>query len=136
MLDAVENFTDPVYIKDNVFNTTYNLSVSNFSPNLAPGEYLDRFSIVFNNVTLSNADAFVENDLRVYYVNNNIIINNINNIQLSHVEIFNELGQKIIELKTNELKKQKITIPFTHPKGLYIIKVASELGKKGFKIIN
>jgi hypothetical protein len=136
MLDAVENFTEPVYIKDNVLHTAYNLSESSFSPNLSPGEYLDRFSIVFNSQALNNTDAFIENDLRVYYVNNNIIINNINNIKLSHVEIFNELGQQIMELNTSDLNQQKIKIPFTHQKGLYIVKVQSQEGKKGFKIIN
>jgi hypothetical protein len=136
MLDDVENFTEPVYIKDNLLNTTYNLSESSFSPNLSPGEYLDRFSIVFNSITLNNANIFNDNDLRVYYTNNNIIINNIKNIPLSKVKIFNELGQQVVELNNNELHQQKVTIPFAHQKGLYIVQIESELRKKGFKIIN
>lgn len=136
MLDAVENFDDVIYIKDKLLNRTYNLSSSNFNINLPPGDYLDRFSIVFNETTLDNKDIFIENNFMVYFNNNNIFINNRYNLPLNQVKVFTELGQKIIELDTKALNQQNITIPFSHQKGLYIITLESEKGKKSFKIIN
>ncbi|WP_338358608.1 T9SS type A sorting domain-containing protein [Yeosuana marina] len=140
MLDAVENFEDVIYIKDNLLNTSYNLIESHFSPNLSPGEYLDRFSIVFNDITskstLGNTDVFADNKVRVYYLNYKIIIDNINNLELSDVAIFNALGQKIIELNKPHLSKQHIIIPFMYQQGLYVVKAESGQNKKTFKIMN
>ncbi|MFI0429381.1 hypothetical protein [Mariniflexile sp. HMF6888] len=89
MLDAVENFTDPVYIKDSLLNTYYNLSESNFSPNLPPGEYLDRFSIVFQATeTLNNTKEFLtNNNISAYFKNDAILIKNKNLIGINQVTV-------------------------------------------------
>ncbi|WP_339916328.1 T9SS type A sorting domain-containing protein [Yeosuana marina] len=140
MIDAVENFEDVIYIKDNVLNISYNLTESNFSPNLPPGEYLDRFSIVFSDITskstLDTEDVFADNNLRVHYLNNKIVINNNSNLELSDVSIFNTVGQKITEVNKNDLKQQEITIPFMYQQGMYVVKIESGQRNKTFKIIN
>jgi hypothetical protein len=46
------------------------------------------------------------------------------------------LGQQIKQVNGNMINKNVITIPFQHPKGVYIVVVDSELGKETFKIIN
>ncbi|PKQ45231.1 T9SS type A sorting domain-containing protein [Confluentibacter flavum] len=137
MLDAVENFTDPVYIKDSLLNTYYNLSESNFSPNLPPGEYLDRFSIVFQATeTLNNTkEVLTNNNISAYFKNDAIIIKNKNLIGINQVTVFNVLGQKIESL--NRLSHDdNIIIPFVHQKGMYIVLIESGQNKKSFKIIN
>ncbi|WP_339918206.1 T9SS type A sorting domain-containing protein [Yeosuana marina] len=140
ILDGIENFEDDIYIKDNLLNKSYNLSESNFSLNLPPGDYLNRFSIVFGNPTskstLDNADTIAKKNLRVYYSNNKIVINNKNNLELSDVSIFNTVGQKIIDLNKTDLRQQKTKIPFMYQQGLYVVKVESGQNKKTFKIIN
>ncbi len=136
MLDAVENFKDIIYIKDKVLNTIHNLFKSSFKPNLAPGTYLDRFSIVFGTSALNNAEVVLGKDLKVFYNENKVMIYNKNGVQLSDVKIFNTVGQKIIELHNSELNQQKITIPFFRQKGLYVILIESGRSKKTFKIIN
>jgi hypothetical protein len=136
MLDNVENFTDPVYIKDTVLNVTYNLSDTNFNPNLPPGAYLDRFKIVFQPTeSLNMEEAFTQNDINVYYKTNNLIITNKNQIKLNNILVFNMLGQKIIEVKNSVLSETKITLPFTYAAGMYLVHIDSAQGKKTYKII-
>ena len=72
MLDEVENFNSPVYIKDVVLNMTYNLSENNYSPAIPLGSYFDRFKLVFQPQTLYT-NVFLESDINVYYNSNNFI---------------------------------------------------------------
>lgn len=136
MLDEVENFPDPVYIKDNILNETYNLSEANFSPNLPPGEYLDRFKLVFKPAGTLDFDTSIPNSLTVNYINDNLIINNKNQIKLNSIVIFNMVGQKIIEVEKNALVKPQIMLPFSYAKGMYLVHIDSNQGKKTYKIIN
>jgi len=135
MLDNVENFTDPVYIKDTVLNITHNLSDSSFNPNLPPGEYLDRFQIVFQPTTL-NVDTSTKKELTVYYnEHNSIIINNKNQLKLHTVLIFNMLGQNIVQLNNNALRETEIAIPFAYSEGLYLVKIETDQGEETYKIL-
>jgi hypothetical protein len=135
MLDNLKNFTDPVYIKDTLLNTTHNLMDSNFNPNLIPGEYLDRFKIVFQPTEALSLNAFTQNDISVYFKANNLIINNKNQIKLNSILVFNMLGQKIVELKNSVLSNTLITLPFTYSQGMYLVLIDSNLGKKTYKIV-
>lgn len=137
MLDAVENFNDLIFIKDNVLNTKHNISESSFNISLPVGEYLDRFEIVFEQVEALSADRNNEEELNVYYNDgNSIIINNKFHIELSRVFIFNVLGQEILRKNQNLLKEEEIRIPFEFDKGIYFIVIETEKGKHTCKIIN
>jgi len=133
MLDAVENFDSPVYIKDVVLNMTYNLTEGNFIPAVPLGSYLDRFKLVFQPQTL-NTDVFLENDTKVYYSSNNIIIKNPNSLHIDKVSILNELGQ-VIQTKIFGTNDNKILIPFNQTEGLYLINLESEGSISSFKIL-
>ena len=136
MLDAVENFSNAVYIKDNILNTTYNLSESNFEPNLPAGEYLDRFKLVFKAQNTLDVDEFGVNAIKVYYNDNNsIIINNLNSLKINKVAIFNILGQKIYQVKNDSLEQREITIPFRKKDGIYLVNIESDQGKETYKIL-
>lgn len=136
MLDAVEGFIDTVFIKDTVLNTTYNLTETNFNPDLPPGEYLDRFKVVFQEETL-NVNTFNRKAITVYYNgNNSIIINNKNKISLNDISIYNLLGQQITQMNQSLLKQTKITIPFAYNEALYLVIIESDQGKETYKIIN
>jgi hypothetical protein len=136
MLDGVENFTDAVYIKDTVLNTTHNLIDASFNINLPSGNYLDRFKIVFKRTESLNLYAFTQKDISVYYTANSIIINNKTQVKLYNILIFNALGQKLIEVKNNMLSKTQIALPFTYRPGIYLVHINSDQGKKTYKIIN
>ena len=137
MLDTVENFNDIVYIKDNVLGTTYNLSESNFNPNLPIGEYLDRFQVIFQPQEALNVEDFISKKPLVYYNGeNSIIINNQHNLDIDNIFIYTVLGQKVVQVKDSLLKENEITIPFEYKKGLYLVVIKSTNGKETFKIIN
>ena len=133
MLDAVENFDSPVYIKDVVLNMTYNLTEGNFIPAVPLGSYFDRFKLVFQPQTL-NTDVFLENDTNVYYSSNNIIIKNPNSLHIDKVSILNELGQ-VIQTKIFGTNDNNILIPFNQTEGLYLINLESEGNISSFKIL-
>jgi len=124
ILDEVENFEDTVYLKDNVLNVTHNLSESNFDVNLAIGNHLDRYSIVFiPQETLSINDEVVSNIDVFYNGNEQIIVNNSNKVDIKSIKIFNVLGQEILQLHTNLNDQDRIQIPFNNSKGIYLVQV-------------
>lgn len=135
MVDEVENFTDDVYLYDNVLEQTYNISQSEQELNLEPGEYLDRFKIVFQDQnSLGVNDASLQ-DLKVFYDNNNhIIVNNRLGLEINTLTVYNTLGQELLRKKN--LRGVNNSIPFQHPKALYVIVVETDKGKKSYKIIN
>jgi hypothetical protein len=146
MLDAVENFTGKVYIKDVLADVTYDLTAGNFCPNLPPGTYLERFKLVFKDKyavvvvvvedVTPNQDFSVENTTVKYHENGSLIVRIKNDLQVNSISIYNILGQQIKLVNGDELDKNVIAIPFQYPKGVYIVVVDSELGNETFKIIN
>ncbi len=137
MLDAVENFNETVYLKDVVLDTIYNLSAANFIPNLPAGEYLDRFKLVFKPKEVIVIEEEIYTNMNIFYnKNNSIIINKPNELKLNNVFIFNMLGQQLVKVTANLLSQTQITIPFQFKKGMYLVLVESEGGKKTYKIVN
>ncbi|MFK5878099.1 MAG: T9SS type A sorting domain-containing protein [Flavobacteriaceae bacterium] len=137
MLDAVDNFTGSIYIKDLVLNTTHNLTESSFNLNLTPGEYLDRFKVVFQESGVLAVNEFERDELNVYYNKaNSVIVKNPREINLTNISIYNMLGQQIAQVHKNRLNEAIITIPFSHEKGVYFVVVKSNEKEKAYKIIN
>ena len=137
MLDEIDNFTDVVYIKDFVLNTIHNLTESSFDISLPPGEYLDRFKLVFQESGVLATNEFERGELNVYYNKaNSIIVNNKSVLNLANISIYNILGQQIVQVHENKLNEAIITIPFSHEKGIYFVVVKSNEKEKAYKIIN
>lgn len=144
MLDAVENFTGKVYIKDVLANITYDLSEGNFKPMLPPGTYLDRFKLVFKDKTAKVVDEDLVSAINVspekttvyYNENESLIVRTKSDLKVNNITIYNILGQQIKQVVGNELGKNVFAIPFHYPIGVYLVIVESELGKETFKIIN
>lgn len=136
-LKAVENFSNTIYIKDNLLSKTYNLSEGSFYPNLPPGNYLDRFSLVFGAVDALAVLEVVKKNIQVFYNGNKaIIIKNNNSNKINSVNVFNTLGQNILQLKENFIEETEISIPFNFPKGIYFVRVHTDIGTKDIKILN
>ena len=135
MLDEVENFTDDVYLYDNVLEQTYNLSQGELELNLEPGEYLDRFKIMFQDQNALGINDVSLEDLKVFYDNDShIIINNTWGLEINTMAVYNILGQELLRKKN--LRGVNNSIQFQHPKGVYVIVVETDKGKKSYKIIN
>ena len=135
MLDGVENFYSPVYIKDTYLQIIYNLSENTFNPTLSPGEYLDRFKVVFSVETLGEDPVFKDSIEVFYNGNNNLVINNPNNFTLNKIQVVNTLGQVIKKVDLNGSSNPLITIPFNVADGLYFINVNSNAKLGSFKIL-
>lgn len=136
MLDAVENFTETVYLKDNLLNTTHDLSVANFEINLPAGDYLDRFSIVFQPAeTLTTSNPELEQTLVYYNGENHIVVSKPSSLEVDSVDVYNMLGQHILSVSENLKNQNKILIPFTNSQGVYLVVLNSKSSKKSTKIL-
>ena len=133
MLDELENFTHPVYIKDNVLNMTYNLTEGNYNPAVPLGSYFDRFSLVFQPLTLSTDDS-IKNFIHVHYSDNTLLLRNPNSLRIEKVIIYNEIGQ-VLQTRLYETIDENIIIPFGHKPGLYLVNLKSGQKVTTFKIL-
>ena len=137
MIDEVENFQHTVYLKDNILNTTHNLTDANFNVNLPIGDHLDRYSLVFvPQNSLSTTDQTLTNLSVFYDGNKNVVVNNNDRMQLKNITIYNVLGQEILTLSDNINSSNKVQIPFNQSQGLYVVKVVTTTGELTQKIIN
>ncbi|HCY81854.1 MAG TPA: ABC transporter permease, partial [Xanthomarina gelatinilytica] len=136
MLDAVENFTETVYLKDNLMNTTHDLTASNFEINLPAGDYLDRFSIVFQPAeTLTTSNPELEQTLVYYNGENHIVVSKPSSLEVDSIDVYNMLGQHILSVSENLKNQNKILIPFTNSQGVYLVVINSKSSKKSTKIL-
>ncbi|MFD1293275.1 T9SS type A sorting domain-containing protein [Lutibacter holmesii] len=141
MLDGVENFTETVYVFDKVLNKTYVLNEEGLRLNLPVGSYLDRFQLVFESVVLEknqNTEELASDQSLKVYCNKyqNIVINNQTDLEVKEVQVFNTIGQQLIQVKTEMFQTGNNYIPFNYPKGVYLINIHSNKGLKSYKVIN
>ena len=78
--DGLFSSSQDIYLKDNQTSIVHNLKESSYSFNSIIGEFINRFSIVFKDSSLSNENSNQISSLIVYIDNKNLI--NINNNSL------------------------------------------------------
>lgn len=140
-VDVLENMDDTLslFIKDNNTGGTYSINNNSFDVFLEPGNYNDRFKLVFqesNKASLSNVE--VESDvysLMVYFDTNasELKVINRNSIYVSSINLYNILGQNIKEIKLESSKDKSISLAIKT--GAYIVKLNTENGLLNKKII-
>ncbi len=139
-IDALENVPAnlDIYLHDTLNGTYNDLRQADFIVNLDAGEYLNRFELVFDiPQSLSTDDEVLETEINVYYSNNlqSIVVNNPKLNTITAVNLYNILGQHIvnfskletqdyIELNTGELST-----------GNYIIKLKTNEGEISKKVL-
>jgi hypothetical protein len=138
-LDEITNINQEVYIEDKLTGNYYTLTEdTEIELNLEEGTYKDRFFLTFYQRVLNLEDAptlfkevgvFMDNDA------NELVINNKNNLEISKVELFNILGQKIKEWKNIENKTENRLQLNKLSASIYIVKIQSPKGKISKKII-
>lgn len=135
-IDALENFSQPVYLRDNDTNTEIDLTESDYEFSLPIGVYNNRFVIAFEALNTLQVDDNSLKTLHVFYDGlESIVIKNDKNIHIDRIEIYNTLGQLVLEKQNNLNNNNTITIPFAHPNGIYIVDVKSENSQKSTKIL-
>ena len=93
----------PIYIKDNLLNTTHNLKNSDYTFTSESGEFNERFEIVFIESTLSiNENLLNANDLTITELQNGHVEFKVGSAYtIKHVAIIDVTGRLIYSLQGN-----------------------------------
>jgi len=96
--------SNTVYLKDYLLNLTHNLSTSDYIFSSAPGEFNNRFEIVFQDAALSIGDnEITPNELTIFELPNGQVKFTVGNLlQIKAVEIIDMIGRSIYQLKGSE----------------------------------
>ena len=92
-----------IYLKDHLLNKTHDLSASDYTFTSDPGEFNDRFEIVFNAAALSTNNVSVEeNQFSIVNLDNNRVQFNTNNsLNIKTISVFDLIGRQLYYLKGN-----------------------------------
>ncbi|MCF7559725.1 T9SS type A sorting domain-containing protein [Sabulilitoribacter multivorans] len=92
---------NPVYLKDNLLNTTHDLSASDYSFTSEVGEFNDRFEIGYSAAALSTDEFTVNsNSLRIIELDNNRVqFSTSDNLSIQNVFIYDLLGRQLYDFK-------------------------------------
>jgi hypothetical protein len=119
-----------IYVIDYLTNSIHNLSTSNYSFTSAPGDYTNRFEIVFTPTTLSvNEQQVTANDLSITEHADGTLEFKIGhkNLSITTVEILDVLGRQIYKVKGSHSTE---VYNFTNlSKAAYIAKVTLSNGQ-------
>ncbi len=133
-----------VYVKDNYLNTTTQITPDlpyqfNIDTNIPESIAEDRFSLTFDNTTLSTEENTFGNNFRIHpnpTNNGRFSISTPNLIGEVELEITNLLGQKVYNERHN-IENQKVQVEVNDlSSGLYIVKVKQEDQSKSVKLIH
>lgn len=111
---------NPVYLVDNFTNTTHDLKQSDYSFTAIPGEFNDRFTIVFNLNTLhTNTVSQNSQSLTVIYSHQDAISFKTNSAQtIKHIAIYDMTGKRIKHVKGSN--NQEVIQTHNLSKGSYV----------------
>ncbi|MEO9570721.1 MAG: MBG domain-containing protein [Polaribacter sp.] len=128
-----------VYLYDNLLHRFYPLHTEKANLNLQKGEYIERFYIVFTKEqVLSTNEEFLSNNINIFYDDKlrEININLNDNLNVSNVELFSILGQKINTWNYKENYDNNLKLKINQiSKSIYICKIKTNKGEISKKII-
>jgi hypothetical protein len=135
-VDTKENFDEnvQVYIFDNVTNTYNSIKTQDFVINLPAGTYDTRFSLRFIDGTTLGTDnpTEVTHGISVIHSQSNNMINIKNELQevnVKSVTLFNLLGQQVTEWKIDNQNQADLQLQVSGVStGTYIVKVLTDGG--------
>ena len=139
-LDQVTNINMPIYLKDNLTFSFYDLQDGNVSLELPAGSFNDRFSIVFNVETLSTTNPSLEENASIFTTQDRLVVELPQQIIPNKVILYNVMGQEISvwdqlsEMPQNHNNQYKFNIEVLS-KGVYIAKVDTDNGIVSKKVI-
>jgi uncharacterized repeat protein (TIGR01451 family) len=141
-IDALENIplSTEIYLFDTLTGVSHDLRASDFKITIAIGEYKKRFFLQFAEKTLRlKEETEIENDVTVFYSDDNevlIIKNNIKNLVVNEVSLFNIAGQTISNWEvTNNDQTQIVLAVKNISSGVYLVKMKTTKGELSAKII-
>ena len=132
-LDEKQNIERNIYLKDKLTGTTEKLNDNEQGVliTLSQGEYLERYSIVFEeSSSLGVNENIVNNNIDIYIDNtsNELVLKNNLNLNIKKAALYNILGQSVKTWNSlgTELEYRMET---NLPAGIYIVRVALEEGQ-------
>lgn len=135
-IDTVENLDENigVYVLDKETGITTQINTDSFEKHLDAGNYEERFSMVFKPQSQTEN---VENKTAKFLLSTNsekseLNINNLSDIKVSQVDLYNFQGQK---LGTFDFSSKNISIPVNFKNGLYIVHFNTENGLVTKKVV-
>jgi hypothetical protein len=135
-LDALRNVETNLnlFIKDNLTGETHKINDEAFEMYLEPGEYNDRFKLVFQREILSVNDNHNEDDNIIYYdsITKQIKVISVDELSILDATLYNIIGQSITELV---FSSDKISQPLNVNSGVYIVQLNTPNGFVNRKII-
>ncbi|MBT8317948.1 MAG: T9SS type A sorting domain-containing protein [Lutibacter sp.] len=111
-----------LYVKDNVTGMLHNISANDFEIYLEPGEYLGRFSIVFESNKPVVEEVILGDEIIVYMdnVNRQLIVKNSKNNKINTVQVFNTMGQ-LVSNWDNLIFDVEMNLPLQVNTGVYLV---------------
>ena len=137
---ALENISEgtEIFIKDNLYGLYFNITEKEFSANLEPGEYKDRYEIVFEEPQLvDESEIILPGEFDIMYVNGTreITLRNPKLQNISKVFLNNILGQQV-HVYHYIPEEHEVKLPVKQfSSGIYIVKAHVEEGIITKKII-
>jgi hypothetical protein len=133
--DALFEDTDlPIFLKDNLTNTSQNLRDSVYSFATEAGVFNTRFEIVYTNPLIVNQNPFDENDVVIYKQNQDLVINS-GSINMKSVKIFDLQGRLILDKKDINAMETKINL-LSKNQVLLVLIISEEFGTVTKKIVH
>ena len=141
-IDGLENFdtNQNIYIYDNVTNLYQEIRNQAYQINLPAGTFEDRFSLRFTNPSaLGTNQNELQNGLSITHSQGNNMINiknDLNEVSIKSVALFNLLGQSVTDWKMNNQNQSNVELPVSGLSiGAYIVKVITDKGDVTKKIL-
>ncbi|WP_178984989.1 T9SS type A sorting domain-containing protein [Winogradskyella helgolandensis] len=124
----IQNFDDSqgIYIHDNNTDNYVNLRNLDYELNIEPGNYTDRFTIVFTNQVL-NIEEFDTTALTINQDNkqHQLSVQNPNGLDIKSIEVYDVTGKRIIQLNVDAIEDDYNLSTLQLSDGVYVVNVSS-----------
>lgn len=126
-----DNFTNQTTLLTNGAKSTYNFTVSDAAPT---SKNPDRFAIEIRDATLSTQNSTLPSSMNLFpnpSSGNEIFVNAAQPFKNGRIEVYNMLGQKIVNFIANANTNNQVSIPITGLNtGIYMVNLTTETGEK------
>lgn len=130
----IQNFDDSqaIYIHDIVNDIYVDLRQQDYEINIEPGNYTDRFEIVFTPQGTLGIDEFDVTSLTIRQDNGNhqLVLQNPNSLDIKTVEIFDVAGKRILKGDYDTVETQYSLSTALISDGVYVVNVSSHTSTK------
>jgi hypothetical protein len=136
----IQNFeaSQGIYIHDNENDTYVNLRNLDYELNIEPGNYTDRFEIVFRSESALDIDEFDSNTLTINQNNSmhQLSVLNPKSLDITSIEVFDVTGKRLLNGNYNSILNRYELSTTSLSDGVYVVNVKSNTSAvKSQKII-